>query len=189
MDDLQLKLIKNKRRILGNIRFIGELFKLQMLIEQIMHDCIFKLLCSKDEESLECMSNLMSTIGKILDHEKAKVGQTGYLSFSNFSTLTKLGEERALATNLGHHLKLCCEPKNLSLPHFEVSRSYSFISIAQSVSIISRLLLIGITFYFQGIPQISCMIGCLFLRCFLMVTSTDQDNHDVYFHSIYSWVE
>ncbi|XP_033642512.1 eukaryotic translation initiation factor 4 gamma 3-like [Asterias rubens] len=72
MDYLQLKLIKNKRRILGNIRFIGELFKLQMLIEQIMHDCIFKLLCSKDEESLECMSNLMSTIGKILDHEKAK---------------------------------------------------------------------------------------------------------------------
>ncbi|XP_038075420.1 eukaryotic translation initiation factor 4 gamma 1-like isoform X4 [Patiria miniata] len=72
LEDLALKLIKNKQRMLGNIRFIGELFKLQMLIEQIMHDCIFKLLCSKDDESLECMSHLMSTIGKILDHEKAK---------------------------------------------------------------------------------------------------------------------
>ena len=57
------------------MRFIGELFKLRMLTENIMHDCIFKLLRAKDDESLECMSQLMNTVGKDLDHERAKVGQ------------------------------------------------------------------------------------------------------------------
>ena len=62
-------------QVLGNMRFIGELFKLRMLTENIMHDCIFKLLRAKDDESLECMSQLMNTVGKDLDHERAKVGQ------------------------------------------------------------------------------------------------------------------
>ncbi|XP_068605356.1 eukaryotic translation initiation factor 4 gamma 1a [Brachionichthys hirsutus] len=57
---------------LGNIRFIGELFKLKMLTEAIMHDCILKLLKNHDEESLECLCRLLSTIGKDLDFERAK---------------------------------------------------------------------------------------------------------------------
>ncbi|VDH90680.1 translation initiation factor 4G [Mytilus galloprovincialis] len=61
-----------RRRSLGNIRFIGELFKLKMLTETIMHECVFKLLNSKDEESLECLCELLRTIGKKIDSEKAK---------------------------------------------------------------------------------------------------------------------
>lgn len=38
-----------------------------------MHDCIVKLLKNHDEESLECLCRLLSTIGKDLDFEKAKV--------------------------------------------------------------------------------------------------------------------
>lgn len=64
---------KARRRSLGNIKFIGELFKLKMLTETIMHDCIVKLLKNHDEESLECLCRLLSTIGKDLDFEKAKV--------------------------------------------------------------------------------------------------------------------
>ena len=56
-----------------HFRFIGELFKLKMLTENIMHDCLFKLLRAKDEESLECLCRLLSTIGKELDSDKAKV--------------------------------------------------------------------------------------------------------------------
>lgn len=41
-----------------------------------MHDCIVKLLKNHDEESLECLCRLLSTIGKDLDFEKAKVHQT-----------------------------------------------------------------------------------------------------------------
>ena len=44
-----------------------------MLTEQIMHTCVMKLLKDRDEESLECMCKLLTTIGQMLDHEKAKV--------------------------------------------------------------------------------------------------------------------
>ncbi|XP_063767482.1 eukaryotic translation initiation factor 4 gamma 3 isoform X2 [Eleginops maclovinus] len=63
---------KARRRSIGNIRFIGELFKLKMLTEAIMHDCVVKLLKNHDEESLECLCRLLTTIGKDLDFEKAK---------------------------------------------------------------------------------------------------------------------
>lgn len=39
-----------------------------------MHDCVVKLLKNHDEESLECLCRLLTTIGKDLDFEKAKVG-------------------------------------------------------------------------------------------------------------------
>lgn len=44
-----------------------------MLTEPIMHECVFKLLNNKDEESLECLCKLLRTIGKELDSDKAKV--------------------------------------------------------------------------------------------------------------------
>lgn len=65
-----------RRRSLGNIKFIGELFKLKMLTETIMHDCVVKLLKNHDKESLECLCRLLSTIGKDLDFEKARVTRT-----------------------------------------------------------------------------------------------------------------
>lgn len=64
---------KARRRSIGNIKFIGELFKLKMLTEAIMHDCVVKLLKNHDQESLECLCRLLTTIGKDLDFEKAKV--------------------------------------------------------------------------------------------------------------------
>lgn len=42
-----------------------------------MHDCVVKLLKNHDEESLECLCRLLTTIGKDLDFEKAKVGVLG----------------------------------------------------------------------------------------------------------------
>lgn len=76
IEELQDSKDKARRRSLGNIKFIGELFKLKMLTEVIMHDCIVKLLKNHDEESLECLCRLLSTIGKDLDFEKAKVQHT-----------------------------------------------------------------------------------------------------------------
>lgn len=43
-----------------------------MLTENIMHDCVFKLLKAKDEESLECVCRLLSIIGKEIDTDKAR---------------------------------------------------------------------------------------------------------------------
>ena len=48
-----------------------------MISENIMHDCIFKLLRSDKQEpiedNLECLCKLLATIGKDLDHKQAKV--------------------------------------------------------------------------------------------------------------------
>ena len=53
--------------------FIEELFKMKMLSEGIMHECIYPLLhSSSDERSLECFCWLMTTTRKELDHEQAK---------------------------------------------------------------------------------------------------------------------
>ena len=38
-----------------------------------MHDCVFKLLRTKDPENLECLCRLLTTIGKELETDKAKV--------------------------------------------------------------------------------------------------------------------
>ena len=73
-DELEDFTTKARKRSLGNIRFIGELFKLQMLSETIMHECIVRLLKStSDEESLECFARLITTTGKELDSVKARV--------------------------------------------------------------------------------------------------------------------
>lgn len=97
-----------KIKMLGNIKFIGELGKLDLIHESILHKCIktVSLLCCwgggrtvggqnivfdccpsspqllekkkrvqlKDMgEDLECLCQIMRTVGPRLDHEKAKV--------------------------------------------------------------------------------------------------------------------
>ncbi|XP_060761436.1 eukaryotic translation initiation factor 4 gamma 1-like [Neoarius graeffei] len=84
-----------RRRSLGNIKFIGELFKLKMLTEPIMHDCIVKLLKNHDEESLECLCRLLSTIGKDLDFEKAKPRVDLY-----FHQMEKIIKERKTSSRI-----------------------------------------------------------------------------------------
>ncbi|XP_015180094.1 PREDICTED: eukaryotic translation initiation factor 4 gamma 1 isoform X3 [Polistes dominula] len=69
--DLLLQLEEEERRIriksVGNIRFIGELYKQGMLTTGIMHRCIVHLLDQNDEDSLECLCKLLTTIGKDLE--------------------------------------------------------------------------------------------------------------------------
>ncbi|KAJ8985507.1 hypothetical protein NQ317_015051 [Molorchus minor] len=69
--DLQFELEEHDRRLrmksVGNIRFIGELFKKGMLTVNIMNRCLTNLLDHKDEESLECLCKLLTTIGKELE--------------------------------------------------------------------------------------------------------------------------
>ena len=74
---------KAKRRGLGLIRFIGELFKLQILTERIMHECVKKLLGNVDnpeEEEIESLYVLLMTVGNILDTQKARAHMDVYFS-------------------------------------------------------------------------------------------------------------
>jgi translation initiation factor 4G len=69
-----------KRRYLGTIRFIGELFMMSMLTVRIMHECVERLLSgykkTKDEDRLECLCKLLATIGAKMDEPQALAGAT-----------------------------------------------------------------------------------------------------------------
>ncbi|KAF8622721.1 hypothetical protein AX15_006812 [Amanita polypyramis BW_CC] len=81
---------KVKRQGLGLIKFIGELFKLQMLTERIMHECIKKLLGNvenPEEEEIESLCKLMTTVGALLDVVKARKHMDVY--FQRMKELTQ----------------------------------------------------------------------------------------------------
>ncbi|KAH7883298.1 hypothetical protein F5I97DRAFT_1939113 [Phlebopus sp. FC_14] len=81
---------KAKRQGLGLIKFIGELFKLQMLTERIMHECVKKLLGNvenPEEEEIESLCQLLKTVGQLLDVPKARAHMDVY-----FTRMTELGK-------------------------------------------------------------------------------------------------
>src|SRR5205814_7468775 len=64
-----------KRRGLGLVQFIGELYKLGMLTERIMHECVKKLLDYDgvpDEAEIESLTGLLKTVGANLDDPRSK---------------------------------------------------------------------------------------------------------------------
>ena len=64
-----------KRRGLGLIQFIGELYKLNMLTIRIMHECVFRLLNFEglpDESAIESLVKLLRTVGYAM--EQAQLG-------------------------------------------------------------------------------------------------------------------
>ncbi|XP_020240923.1 eukaryotic translation initiation factor 4G [Asparagus officinalis] len=102
-EEREEKRIKARRRMLGNIRLIGELYKKRMLTERIMHECIQKLLGqyeNPDEEDLEALCKLMNTIGEQIDHARAKKQMDGY-----FDTLAKLSTNQKLSSRVRFMLR------------------------------------------------------------------------------------
>ncbi|KAJ3797160.1 ARM repeat-containing protein [Lentinula aff. detonsa] len=81
---------KAKRQGLGLIKFMGELFKLQMLTERIMHECVKKLLGNvenPEDEQIESLCKLLTTVGQMLDTTKARAHMDAY--FDRMKGLTK----------------------------------------------------------------------------------------------------
>ncbi|KAG2335635.1 ARM repeat-containing protein [Suillus weaverae] len=72
------------------IKFIGELFKLQMFTERIMHECVKKLLGNvenPEEEEIERLCQLLKTVGQLLDTPKARAHMDVY-----FARMKELGK-------------------------------------------------------------------------------------------------
>lgn len=68
----------SKKKMLGNVKFIGELGRLDLLNEAILHKCIKTLLEKQPDEKyadmssdLECLCKMMPTIGRKLDQGEA----------------------------------------------------------------------------------------------------------------------
>ncbi|RMD40765.1 hypothetical protein DV735_g4357, partial [Chaetothyriales sp. CBS 134920] len=82
-----------KRRGLGLVRFIGELFKLGMLTERIMHECVKKLVDyegTPEEAEVESLTSLLRTIGKQLDNPESKAQQRMDVYFQRISATMEL---------------------------------------------------------------------------------------------------
>ncbi len=81
-----------KRRGLGLVQFIGELYKLNMLTERIMHECVRKLLeftGIPDEAEIESLTKLLKTIGGNLEStEKGRAFMEAY--FQRIDTIIHL---------------------------------------------------------------------------------------------------
>ena len=74
---------KAKRQGLGLMKFIGELFKLRMLTERVMHEYVKKLLGNlenPEEEEIESLCTLLTTVGASLDRPKARAHMDVYFS-------------------------------------------------------------------------------------------------------------
>ena len=81
---------KAKRQGLGLIKFLGELFKIQMLTERIMHECVKKLLGNVENPEvveIESLCTLLATVGASLDTLRARAHMDVY--FSRMKELSK----------------------------------------------------------------------------------------------------
>lgn len=99
----EMSRIQTRRRMLGNIRLIGELYKKKMLTARIMHECIRKLLGqfqNPDEENIEALCKLMSTIGEMIDDQQSKESMDAY-----FIMMEKLSKILSLSSRVRFMLK------------------------------------------------------------------------------------
>ena len=58
-----------RKKSLGNMKLIGELYRLKMLKAVIMVNCIHKLISEIEDDNLECLCTLLRTIGQQLEDE------------------------------------------------------------------------------------------------------------------------
>lgn len=103
-----------KIKMLGNIQFIGELGNLEMLHESILYKCIKQLLDKRGSdalldktEDLECLCKIMNTVGRRLDHDRAKVWMNQY-----FHRMEKFSENMELPSRIRFMLQDCIELRN-----------------------------------------------------------------------------
>jgi translation initiation factor 4G len=81
-----------KRRGLGLVQFIGELYKLSMLTIRIMHECVHKLLNFEglpSESTVESFVKLLRTIGETMEATETGPGMLN-MYFSRIDTILKM---------------------------------------------------------------------------------------------------
>jgi translation initiation factor 4G len=120
--------IKIKHRMLGNIRFIGELYKKAMLKANIMHECLQKLLClnvedgangrykvvplttkKPDEEDVEALCKLWQAIGKHIDHFNETEDPDQDLVEQYFAYMVELAGRKEISSRIRFSLMDCLD--------------------------------------------------------------------------------
>jgi hypothetical protein len=114
---------KIKRRMLGNIRFVGELYKKKLLNTETMHECIIELLgsptkwkSSYDEQDIELLCDLLDTVGETLENKSKKLKSKGADYSKNFDLyfdrLKQLTKDKSLNSRLRFKIEFVIELRN-----------------------------------------------------------------------------
>lgn len=96
---------KAKRRGLGIVKFIGELFNLSMLTERLVHECIKQLLSNTEdpeEDDIESLCRLLITVGQAVDTERARNHMNVY-----FDRMTALTRGSLISSRLKDTVQVC----------------------------------------------------------------------------------
>jgi translation initiation factor 4G len=106
---LQTELIalvdQNLRTTLGNIKFIGELYKVRNITENVMHNCIRWIIQTpSDEEAIESLCRLLTTIGNGLKSPK----NIGIMN-SFFQALETITKENKLPNRIHFMVQDLCD--------------------------------------------------------------------------------
>lgn len=116
-----------KRRGLGLVQFIGELYKLSMLTERIMHECVKKLVDYEgmpDEAEVESLTKLLRTIGLRLENsDRGKPLMDVY-----FARIQNMIDTPELPSRLKFMLMVSLNPKTRKLSgaaHADLTRTLS----------------------------------------------------------------
>mmetsp|Transcript_7134 Transcript_7134/g.11294 ORF Transcript_7134/g.11294 Transcript_7134/m.11294 type:complete len:1094 (-) Transcript_7134:624-3905(-) len=114
-EELEFRRIKIKKQMLGNIKFIGQLYKAGLLKEKIMRYCIGDLLKLEEDESIknknpeyvdpgkddldeedhEACVSMFTTIGKTIDNRQA----SSFMSVC-FNKMERFSDEKSLVSRV-----------------------------------------------------------------------------------------
>jgi hypothetical protein len=89
-----------KRRMMGNVRFIGELCKKGIIKTNIMHECIRDLLFRPvvDEQMLELVCKLLRTVGELLENTAVNDQRVAFNSY--FAKLAELAADKRVNSRI-----------------------------------------------------------------------------------------
>lgn len=88
---------KLRRRSVGTVRFIGELYRQGMLTTNIMDWCITTLLNIRTEEKLECLCKLLTTVGHKMEEKTgaADVDKKNFRDLTpHFQTMQSIADNK-----------------------------------------------------------------------------------------------
>lgn len=96
-----------RRRLVSTVRFIGELYKMDMLTTNIMKWCIQCLVDSGAEDKLECLCKLLTTIGAKLETKPtSEQDQKRYLDLTEyFKQLKKIADRKVPKVNVSSRVR------------------------------------------------------------------------------------
>nr|CAH0102505.1 unnamed protein product [Daphnia galeata] len=88
-NELQDLVDRNRRKVLGNITLIGELFRVGTISDIVIHQCIRRLLKDPDDEQMENLCLLMKTVGKEFDTIRNSEALNSYFRTLEWITVDK----------------------------------------------------------------------------------------------------